>query len=213
MKVYDAYKEDVGGTSYAGDLDNYSVFIDQYIYDEIDPSIVIEETYYNKDALEVPVFEYACQIDDSDDVIIGDNILKQYQKQTSGAFIYFYTYVEGDNLTQENCIDSQEIQGLTSPLRYRVFNGVNVEYDDAYEKVLKVTLYNAQIYDILEQTWSNGTQQDFTIGKDYAIFRHAYNLGTGEHIVDLMFIAKKVPSSNILNNNLLTLFINHYKLR
>ena len=51
-----------------------------------------------------------------------------------------------------------------------------------------------------------------TPNKDYAIFRHAYNMDTGEENVDLLFIAKNVPSSNISSGNVLTLKINHYKI-
>ena len=78
---------------------------------------------------------------------------------------------------------------------------------------MRVRLFGYQRYNSSTNEWSNVNQTTFEEGKDYAIFRHAVNLNTMEEIVDLVFIAKKVPYTHLAQNNtILTLEINHYKL-
>ena len=197
-------------------LYNYSVFIPEEIYTlSLDRhSIRINEENYRKDALEVPVFEYACQIDDSDDVLIGDNILTQYD----GNIVYFYGFVIGENLTQDNVADSNSISETTHPIGWSQSNGVSIDYESftSAVKLLRIRLYNWQRWDIDELGFTNGPATDISQfeGKDIAIFRKAFNLSTGQVIADdLLFIAKKVPYTNISQDGLvLTLQLNHYKL-
>ena len=78
---------------------------------------------------------------------------------------------------------------------------------------MRVTLFNYQRLNANTNEWVNAQQIGFVEGKDYAIFRHAVNLDTLEEIVDLVFIAKKVPFDHLtLDKKILTLEINHYKL-
>ena len=196
------------------DLYNFSVFIPSNIYDLSilleNWSINISEENYQKDALEVPVFEYVCQIDDSEDVLIGDNILRQHD-----GFVYFYSYKKGTHFNQNNVNDSDNhIVATTSPLGFSLNNGCEIEYEDYYGlKLLKIKIYEKQLYLINDMEFSNSNQQNFEENYDYAFFRHAYNFRTQEEIIELMFIAKKIPYTHISNNNLLTLEINHYKLK
>lgn len=91
--IYDTYKdvmESQLGRTYNGVLYNRCVFIPYDIYnmaiDNAYHDIRINESDYDKDALEVPVFEYSCQIDDSEDVIIGDDILET--SEDDNRYIY-----------------------------------------------------------------------------------------------------------------------------
>lgn len=212
--VYDDYQEESGGSSYTGNLYSYSVFIPQYIFDNVISSIDIEFLNYNKDALEVPVFEYACQIDDSDDVLIGDNILTQYD----GNIIYFYGFVVGENLTQDNVNDSNSINATTHPIGWTQGNGASIDYESFTSdiKLLRIKLYNWQRWDIDTLGFTNGPATDISQyeGKDIAIFRKAFDLSNGQVVADdLLFIAKKVPFTNVSQDGLtLTLQLNHYKL-
>ena len=211
--IYQNYQNSqVGGDSYTGSLYNYSVFIPQEIYDSAKTrnKIRINENNYNKDALEVPVFEYACQCGDSNDVVFGDNVLRQY----SSDYIYFYDYVVGDNINENNAKDTSKVIATTSPLGWRLYNGAGISSSQGTGNTYKlnIKLYAYYQYWLEDGSWTRpGTQISFQSNKDYAFFRHAYNLRTGEEIVDLLFIAKKVPSDKITNNNLI-LEINHYKL-
>ena len=212
--IYDDYQESHAGSSWDGTLYNYSVFIPSDIYDNalLDNQYLIRitEDYYNKDAIEVPVFEYACQIDDSEDVLIGDNILTQHS-----GYAYFYSFVQGDNLTPNTAFDDKQVTEITSPfVGYQIVGGANIEYEELGTlRLLRVTLFNYQRFNVNNNEWVNAQQIGFVEGKDYAIFRHAVNLYTLEEIVDLVLIAKKVPYDHLtLDNKILTLEINHYKL-
>ena len=211
--IYQDYQDSqVGGDSYTGSLYNYSVFIPQEIFEaaKLSNKIEIIEKDYNKDAIEVPVFEYACQIGDSNDVIIGDNILRQY----SGDYIYFYSYEIGDNITENNAKTTNKINSTTSPIGWIIYNSADIGSSQGTGNTyhLNIRLFSYSRYNVEDNTWSSGSQQTFQAGKDYAFFRHSLNLMTGEENVDLLFIAKKVPSDKITSNNL-NIEINHYKLR
>lgn len=205
-------------------LYNYSTFIPQDIYLKARQQQnyalrITESTFvdanskdYKKDAIEVPVFEYACQVDDSNEVLIGDNILTQHEN-----CIYFYHFIIGDNLTQDNVIDNTHIELPTvqNPYRYRMYDSATITYNDldTNVKALNIRLYNHTQYNRDTNTWSDYTLNNFEEGRDVAIFRHAYNLVTGEETVELMFIAKKIPSSNISPDmKIALLLLNHYKL-
>lgn len=106
-EIYDYYQEYVDNGAYAGyttrNLINWSVFIDSKIYEGGDLGnghtlvgakdncdFMISEINYDKDAIEVPVFEYSCQIDDSEDVEIGDNIFDN--KTDDIVYMYCFTF-------------------------------------------------------------------------------------------------------------------------
>lgn len=210
--VYGEYQDDHSGQSYENSLYNYSVFIPEDIYEDVESTITINEENYNKDALEVPVFEYACQIDDSYDVLIGDNILTP----RNGNIKYFYSFVKGHNITQDNAVQTNRVrEKMTSPLGWILSDGATIEYERFSNtiRLLRIRIYNSQFYDLNDLSWNDQNQLDFEEGYDYAFFRHAYDFTTKEEIVDLLFIAKAVPSTHISNDGkILTLEINHYKL-
>ena len=215
LDVYDEYQNSSAySDSYAVCLYNFSCFIPQYVYDNANATFEINEPNYYKDALEVPVFEYACQIDDSDDVLVGDNVLTQYE----GNIVYFYGFVVGDNLTQDTVNDSNSIIATTHPIGWSQGNGTTIEYESLTSavKLLKIKLYNWQRWDIDTIGFTNGPGTDISQleGKDIAIFRKAFDLTNGKVIADdLLFIAKKIPSTNVSQDGLtLTLKLNHYKL-
>ena len=201
-------------------LYNYSIFIPQDIYNYANESIdryqmKISSINYKKDALEVPVFEYACQIDDTTDVLIGDNILKEYNDPN---IVYFYSYTRGTNLGLDVTTEIR-VQKVDMPIidkRWRVLNGVQFNYVSGGNYGLRsflIRFYDEQSLNFNTRQWSNAVpEQNITPGYDYAIFRHAYNLATEEEIIDLLFVAKNVPSTSIMSNVNLIIKLNHYKL-
>lgn len=200
---YDTFKE-AGGTLY-----NYSVFIPSSIYTiawtNNKYKIKLTEDDYEKDALEVPVFEYACQIDDTTEVLIGDNILKQYQ----GNYIYFYSYVRGQNFTQDNVDEENNIYEDSGDLY--LDNSASIEFSS---NALHIQLWDYSTY--TNDRFAYYDDNPIYSGYDYAIFRHAYNLDTQEEIVDLILIAKNVPDANVIEVDgidTIDIKINHYKLR
>lgn len=208
-RVYDDYQIDNGGENYEGVLYNYSVFVPKEIYEGAlqNCAFRITETSYNKDAIEVPVFEYACQIEDSEDVLIGDNVLNEHP-----GFVYFYSYKmagAGATYTQDNVEDYSRVSNKT------LYNVVKFYYlDTIYGKQLHFEIYDYCRYDSDSETMNyHGSPITFTQGRDYAIFRHAKNFSTGEEIVELMFIIRNLPSAGLNTNERVSLKINYYKLK
>ena len=82
---------------------NASVFIPQDIFDYFNPrntyDFRIHEQEYYKDALEVPVFEYSCQVDDTENVIVGENILNKGNDEIFCLYSYILTF---DNAYDDN---------------------------------------------------------------------------------------------------------------
>jgi hypothetical protein len=223
--VYDEYEEehdsesgystwkDSGGTLY-----NYSCFIPSDIYtkaiNEGEYEIRLNEPNYEKDAIEVPVFEYACQIDDSDDVLIGDNILSQH-----GNCIYMYSYEVGDNLTQDTAITSKSINDLLTDtltllgaVDIHFSHYVSLETPSLNYSFLTIEFYTAQRFDTTQNANSFFQQLNVQTGHDIAIFRHSYNLETHKQTKELMFICKNVTSDKLFDTRTLRLQANHYKL-
>ena len=107
-KIYDDYKQARTITSDKS-LYNYSCFIDSDIYEGISGvyqgakdncDFLLTESNYKKDTIEVPVFEYSCQIDDSDDVIVGDNVFSV--GETNKKYLYSFALVEKNSITPNN---------------------------------------------------------------------------------------------------------------
>lgn len=215
--IYDEYQsEQTGGSSYNQSLYSYSVFIPEDIYTKAldDYSIRINEENYKKDAIEVPVFEYACQIEDSENVLLGDAILTQRPNM-----FYFYSFVVGDNLNQNNVDDTNTFLQTTNPLGFLQSHGASIEYEElsANTRILKIKLYSYQRYNIDIGDFQNGPATDILqyINKDIAIYRRTFDPRTAQTIADeLLFIARKIPTSSVsLDGETLTLILNHYKLK
>ena len=213
-EAYDNYiSQQQGGDTYTGSLYNYSVFIPSSIYEnmsEDEYTFMISEPNYNKDAVEVPVFEYCCQVNDSEQVLIGDNILTQHDN-----CIYLYHFIAGENLNQDNVYDNSQIQVLSNHTRYRITASAKLTFAqlDANLNVIQVNVYNRTTYNASNNTWAYDGQINIQANTDLAIFRHAYNLITREEYVELLFIAKNVPSGNISQDGkTLTIIANHWKL-
>ena len=223
-EVYGQYEQDNSSDSdyddfisEGGSLFNYSVFIPKAIYDYalLKYDIEIVETNYNKDAIEVPVFEYGCQLDDSEEVSIGENVFKEYSDNSN--IVYFYSFVDGTHLTNETVVCDNSVNPPTQQHNYFEINsGVEIEYDNTNDPFLLVTLYDETRLEIDEyenKTFTNVGSHSVVHGKDYAIFRHAYDLDSGEETIDLLFIAKNVPNSAIQSGNKIKLCINHWRLK
>lgn len=144
MTIWQNYQEEMEtqySYNYAGALYNYSVFIPSNVYNaaKANCDFEINEQSYNKDAIEVPVFEYCCQFDDSDNVIIGDNIL-EYEEDDL-AYIYEYVFVPSgllDNNNWTKYIDKKQIV-------YESFNSFILDdSSENHRKVAKLILGSTQ---------------------------------------------------------------------
>ena len=208
--AYDNYlQQQQGGDAYEGSLYNYSCFIPQAIYENMgvnDYTFLIEEPNYNKDAIEVPVFEYACQIEDSEDVLIGDNIFPSQK----GNVIYMYSFVIGTNLNQNNVIADEHISYNANNNTATLENAAQISLID--ESTLRVRLFEERYYYTDDMNF--GYSGILSFGRktqDYAIFRHTFDLMTNQETnVELVMIAKGVTSPSL--SQFLDIVINHYRL-
>ena len=207
--VYDTYQQSqTGGDTYEGSLYNYSCFIPSEIYEWLgdnDYTFLIEEHNYNKDAIEVPVFEYACQIEDSDDVLIGDDIFPRQKDNV----IYMYSFVKGEHLTQNNVIAEEHISYNSNNETATLENAAIITLND--NQNMSFRLFEERYFYTDDYNFGFSGNLNFEQNKDYAIFRHTFDLTTHEETnVELVFIAKKVQPSNL--NSVVNMVINHWKL-
>lgn len=215
-------------------LYNASVFIDSQIYEgssnntfvgaKDENDFLIEEVNYKKDALEVPVIEYSCQIDDSKYAIIGENILEQPSNK-----IYVYTFslvVKG--IYNENNIKDIDLPIITSNLgdlgerEYETTDVAQLQYNTKAngDKVLDIKLYaNCSIS---ESTFTLSDIVDLTLIDfsfyDLAVFRRTIDLENNiiDGDVDLMFIIRNMSdlvAATHITNDTIRLEINHYKIK
>ena len=193
-------------------------FIPQELYEiaEDGYSFKIIENNYNKDALEVPVFEYCCQIDDSDYILIGDNILQQYEE-----CLYFYDMIigsQGQKLTQNQVYDNRTVSIYELQPIMEIYGAVKIEYNGSYE--LRIKYYEKVQYNTETKQWQFFNQQDIPTGVDIAIYRHAvnekdtYDSDLYPQEKDLLLICKNVSSEHIIDDGkTLVLKVNYYKLK
>ena len=81
----------------------------------------IDEENYKKDPIEVPVFEYSCQIGNSENILVGDYILAQHEN-----CVYFYTFIKGNNLSPNSVYDSQPVEIVGGGYGLRVSSAVEI---------------------------------------------------------------------------------------
>ena len=222
--VYNTYeynhKNDVSQQVYenwlqsGGSLYNYSPFIPQDIYTDSKPLAIIdiEENTYKKDALEVPVFEYALQVVDNANFIFGDNIFVQEPN-----CIYFYSYATGQNLSQNNATTNAHVS-QTSQYVFSVNNGAEITAypfgldQNIPNEHLEIKLYTIQAYSKTTKSFTNTIAKSIPTNTDIAIFRHTYNLEYNrEESVDLVLILKDIKQENLVNSTTICPFINARK--
>ena len=160
---------------------------------------VIDEQDYNKDPIEVPVFEYSLQFGDTKEVEVGDNILKN-----DAGMLSFYTAVVVSKNTATPLNASKWFTGLdisgdtySDPtgnydclIEVADTSSVNFALEDNNKKLrikvftnLTATFYGVLGNDASTNTFSfdnvvqSGNQytKDYLKDKDIIIFRHTIN--------------------------------------
>jgi len=188
---------------------------------------LISEPNYNKDPIEVPFFEYSCQLDDSDNVLVGENIFDG----TENDKCYIYQYI----LAPKGTITENNFGTLTLPsLTYGLLlpGGGTFQYDNAikfeYEGNSKIYIsaYQNGSFAVLTNTQTLTNQIDIQhdldlSNKDLVIIRStptkAHYVGplitSYDYKRDLMFVVKD-PSTFTFRQSgeILELVINHYKV-
>ena len=195
--VYSDYinQENASSSNYGT---NYSCFIPSDIYEGKSYSalntnrydFVIDESTYYKDATEVPVFEYMCQIDDSDDIIIGDNILDA--NDDDNGYMYFYILAPKNKYNNNNYglldIPSVPMNNLTSASYTSddtTKKGIaKLEYDN--NNNILISLYDSCTLDLTTKETTYGNRVNYSDldldNNDIIIVRHRFYVGVVERV-------------------------------
>lgn len=197
------------------DLTNFSVFIPSFIVGSLTScDMVIDETDYEKDATEVPVFEYVFQVGDSENVVVGDHILDNIKddSETDLLPIYFYGFVkkEAGTLNQINALKYANDLVISA--------GVSATLHNAVEITDNPNNIAISLWSLISNSGGNTMVPAGYVapesGYDYAIYRIKYSryltaeLGEKE----LVMVLKNVPSNNISYGQI-TIYKNKYKLK
>ena len=220
----------------------YHVFVNSTLYTKASQNcdFKIDEIAYNKDALEIPVFEYCAQIDDSDEVIVGENIFPPSKKKIylagdvaefdAKGYLYSYVLVPKNTATQQNAMRfAPEPQPLL-PNSFRT----PVASENSYLKggatlTTTTSRLSIQFWEECEidastgettKTYMNQSLWDGWLFEEYDILIFRHNIfGRIWETTDLMFIIRNVENFeyNVSQNQygyLQTLYldVNHYKL-
>ena len=242
MDIYDEYiaeEETLLSLTYGGTLYNRCVFIPSDIYNKAHNNCDFEINVlnYNKDALEVPMFEYSCQIDDTDNIIIGENIFENYEDD----FRYFYELVFiphdlVDNNNWKNFIDEQNITYTSNTftlndtnesyrknvniifadpmIQFYAYNNVDIKSNEQmFTRTGYINLKN-KIDTLIEEEQFNGKVDiaiiRYTIKNDYTV--SSSNVSNVQY--DLLMVIRNAQDCP-WNDSLGYLYIykNHYKLK
>lgn len=182
---------------------NATCFIDDYLYETFSNhnyDIKISEPEYEKDTYEVPVFEYCFELNGTDNIIVGDEILTNGETEDD---IIQFGYVVDDNLNEynayktENCSEIDDVVYLNKGVKFTMIP----DYPQ-YNEII------CQFYQEVNINLNSGAfgysipvDPDNFIGKDIAIFKCIYNRRTQTTKKYLMFVLKNVKVDYIDDND------------
>lgn len=180
--------------------------------------ISIEEDDYEKDALEVPVFELCFEMVDSDDVTICDNIFETFEKHGAYRMLYGFVYVDSGYATENNAISyiQNEMETYDNGI---LDNGVRLANGCTFEVSSVNILISFWEYSKLYLGLSPLTSDQLTPtqGKDIIIYRHVLDSQkylNGDSLsecivkVEPLMIIRNTTQMTINNDNKILLYVN-----
>ena len=230
QSVYDKYK-DTNSITTDLPIQNMMIFIPQEIYDyaklswtyTYDYKILYED--YNKDALEVPVFEYCCQLDDTNDVIIGENVLTNLESDK--CYLYSYKLVAKGVVNNNNwsALDEElisiDIDGTSGESALFMDNACKMELDT---NEIRISLHTNIEFEKPSQNITYGSKVSMSSISDYdiVIIRHCVSdysdtyqddlqVDYQRNKQDLMFVIRHTENASV-ENDIMTICLNHWKL-
>ena len=191
--VYETYGTQQG---YSNDIDllSGSVFLDPngdiYGLADTNKSFKISESQYNKDALEIPVFEYSVQLVNSDKVIVGSNAMETYDnlKESDYSFFYGFAYLD-DFLGEQSALAYATNEITLSLLSWRLNNScaISVSAD-------KITISLYEYTTSLLGVFTNHNKINAQSGKTIAIYRYIHKriLPNETYQKEVLFVARDI---------------------
>lgn len=190
------------------------VFISQTTYDNSvnNCDFAINYPNYYKDALEIPFIEYSCQIDDTDNVLIGENILDINTQ--SDSYLYSYVYATKGVANQNNAMsfyDPSNVWYDWDNGYWRIYN--LIDFNTLTQNQVKVRLFESGICTRKPPRISlNGSALAIDTTKDLLIFR-TKTLDTQIQKTELVMILRNTDLAENIDLNVIDLYANHYKIR
>lgn len=215
-KAFNNYLTPSGYQTSAGLILN-EPFIPQDIYTYVINNGLVDysitENAYQKDPLEVPVFEHITQLNDSDEVIVGANIFDDHSEENNVGYIYAWGYAPKNKANEYNASSfvTQTITrtGTAPNYVWSIHHPCRLGYGTKNShKVMSVELF---------EDWSsnNGFHNSMAVNNSYdlVVFRIAYNPYTNKVIAkDLMFVVNVGENAEYTPSQGIYLYINHYKV-
>ena len=212
--AYDKFVVEEQPTDDGYSLYNTMVYIPERVYQLISSEyqFLLSENNYNKDAVEVPVFEYIMQFGDNSNVEMGANI---FSRNVENDYAYYYGFANGNansmSILNANTISTYTLEVDGDYIKLQNACKFTISGDDT-----KLTIGVYRYMQSMDYgTFEYGDNIGVTANKDYAFFRFKVKNDTVPVVVEreLLFIVHNVPSTSIDSNGMLELKINHYKLK
>ena len=219
---------------------SYEYAISSYLGAKDRTNFVIQEINYNKDATEVPVFEYSLQLGGNQNVELVDNLLNT----DNALFItYGFAIVNKDTMNEQiasqvnvplevyDCAGSSDYVNYDFYMDLRQENGVHLVCDST-EMELQLEFFNlitmSKMYGKESTSFKFTKQAEYgtqltasdLIGKDIVITRNmvkgfTYDSGNDDGDIitqsDVLFVIHNITIDNFVGNKLI-IKINHYRL-
>ena len=186
------------GVNYNGVLYNRCVFIPYSVYNSGTTlcDYRIRDDNYKKDALEVPVFEYSCQLDDSDDVIIGENILESTENDL--RYLYELKPVNHGKVDDNNWRLYFESKDIT-------YSSHVIGLDDTSSLLRKCGLFTISTNQLsiaaFQSVGVKDNEENITSGDMLDIHEWLTHF-TGD--IDLMVVRYTIPKDKVVSNGIIT---------
>jgi len=138
-QLYNAYYYNTSEDYSTSSIYNH-VSVPQVIWEYINADnsrydIAIDEPNYKKDGLEVPFFEYVCQVGDNENIVVGEDLLKGEEVTSGYSFVYGYAITDEAKITQEN-------YELFTPSNLSASNAT-ISYDSETHKITITLIENS----------------------------------------------------------------------
>ena len=192
-------------------------FINDEIYETAtDNEFIATETNYNKDPLEIPVFEHTFQIGDTPQVEVGSDIFTIHKE---GWFNLFgFELVDKNKINEFNALQ-YSTHDITRIEAFGIPVGMSLSQNATFQFVgqgngamaLYVSLY--ENYDSTHDPEHYNKITSIPTNKDLAIYRYEYDLTNDITIKTLMFIIHLDSNTPISLTNDIILYAHQYKLK
>ena len=157
--AYNTYLQNNGYDPIQYNVYHTPVYIPKELYDLAQEDYSITEANYKKDPLEVPFFEYCCQIDDGDNVKIGEDLLSILP--TDKCYGYGYSIVDKGQATllnANNFITGSSIENGIAEIDD--YAKVSFVYKDYVESISSFRLDN----NVIVTNWYNLPTNAINVG-------------------------------------------------